>query len=75
MAATDQDGEQSLRAVVARLSLESMADMQEAATNMRLLARDSDRRLWERIWHFEIEPLEQEIERQLARWRVWRNPS
>jgi hypothetical protein len=29
----------------------------------------------EAVRHFEIEPLEQGIEWQLARWRVWRSPS
>lgn len=75
MPITDQHGEQSVRALVARLYLESIADMQDTVTRMRLLARYSDRRLWERIWHFETDPLGQEIERQLARWRVWRSPT
>ena len=53
-------------AVMLQLHAQILAEAEEAAATMRLLVRRTDRRLWELIWHLDIEPLEQVIEWERA---------
>ena len=45
-----------------RLALQLLGDAEEGVALMRLLIYRTDRRLRERIWHEDIEPLEREID-------------
>ncbi len=49
-----------------RLTLRVLVDIQEAVAIMWSLAWRTDSRLWELIWHLDIEPLQREVEHYRA---------
>jgi hypothetical protein len=67
--ASDQDwNHDSAGAELVRLHVQGLADLAEAVNRMRMLARRLEGRQRELIWHFDIQPLERDLD--LLRWRM-----